>query len=81
MRIVKNSIREIDMIAYDSKNHQFIISFPETNKDQAHRSIKRIKKLIGNRMADQLTFGLAEFPQNGLIIEDLIEHAVLDCNS
>ena len=79
--IFKNSIREIDMIAYDTKNHQFIISFPETNKDQARHTIERIKKLIGNRLADQFAFGLAEFPENGLIIEDLIEHAVLACHS
>ncbi len=79
--IFKKSIRDIDMIAYDTKNHQFIISFPETNKDQAHHTIKRIKKLTGNRMADQFAFGLSEFPEYGLIIEDLIEHAVLACHS
>jgi hypothetical protein len=79
--VVKNSIRDIDIIVYDPTSHQFIISFPETNIGQAHHTIKRIKKLIGNRMADQLAFGLAEFPQNGLILNDLIEYAVLACNS
>jgi len=79
--IVKNSIRDIDMIAYDNLNNRFILSFPETNKAQANQSIKRLKKLIGNSMAGQLCFGIAEFPENGLIIEDLIEHANFTCNS
>jgi hypothetical protein len=79
--VIKNSIREIDIIVYDTESRQFIISFPETDITQAQHTIKRLKKLIGSRMASQLTFGLAEFPQNGLILEDLIEYAVNSCNS
>ena len=69
------------MLAYDTQNNQFIISLPETNKAQAHHTIKRIKKLLGNRMANQLALGIAEFPGNGLILEDLIKHATIACNS
>ena len=79
--VFNNSIRDIDMLSYDTQKNQFIISLPETNKAQAHFTIERIKKLIGIRMAGQLAVGVAEFPDNGLILEDLIEHAAIACKS
>jgi len=74
--VIKISIRDIDTIVYDPVNYQFIIIFPEINIVQAQSCIDRIKEIIGNRLADHLIFGLAEFPQNGLILDDLIKYAV-----
>ena len=45
--IFKNSIREIDLIAYDTKNHQFIISFPETKDKKITIILDRIFSNFG----------------------------------
>ena len=69
--IVRNSIREIDIPAYDEKNNQFIFFLPETSTDQAIQTMKRIRKIIGKRIADQLSFGIA----------DLLQHAMDLCSN
>ena len=74
--ILRDSLREVDVIAYDGANNQFIICLPESKKENAAKTIARLNEIIGKRISSQLSYGIAEFPEEGLIIEDLVERAM-----
>jgi hypothetical protein len=74
--ILRDALREVDLIAYDGANNQFVILLPESNKVEAERAVQRLNKIIGKRISSQLAYGISEFPDEGLIVEDLVEKAI-----
>ncbi|MFQ5649789.1 MAG: hypothetical protein ACE5IY_07590 [bacterium] len=78
--ILKESLRESDIATYDVSNNQYIIMLPESNREQAALTVTRLKRLLFKRTAGHLVAGLAEFPTDGLIIDDLVKGAVAACN-
>ncbi len=77
--ILKESLRESDIATYDVRNNQYIMMLPESNREQAELTITRLKKLLFKRTAGHLVAGIAEFPSDGLIMEDLVKCAIADC--
>ena len=73
--ILHDSLRESDIVTYDVSNNQFIVVLPETNKLQAQDAAKRLNRIFLKRSLFRLRIGLAEFPQDGWIIEDLVNIA------
>jgi hypothetical protein len=53
-----------------------VILLPESNKVEAERAVQRLNKIIGKRISSQLAYGISEFPDEGLIVEDLVEKAI-----
>ncbi|MFQ6112846.1 MAG: hypothetical protein ACE5NG_02025, partial [bacterium] len=78
--ILRESLRESDIATYDVTNNQYIVLLPESNKLQAMQTVMRLKKLLFKRTAGHLVAGIAEFPTEGLIIEDLVHSAMEACN-
>ncbi len=78
--ILKESLRESDIATYDVSNNQYIIMLPESTQEQASLTVTRLKKLLFKRTAGHLVAGIAEFPVDGLIIDDLVKSAVAACN-
>ena len=79
--ILKESLRESDIATYDVPNNQYILMLPESTREQAALTVTRLKKLLFKRTAGHLVTGVAEFPTDGLILEDLISKAVAVCIS
>lgn len=77
--ILKESLRESDIATYDVANNQYIIMLPESTREQANLTVTRLKKLLFKRTAGHLISGIAEFPTDGLIIDDLVKSAVAVC--
>lgn len=75
-----DALREIDIAAYDGANNQFVVALPESTKKQAQLAVNRLNEIIGDRIASQLHVGIAEFAEDGLIIEDLIKRAMAPTN-
>jgi GGDEF domain-containing protein len=71
----RDALRETDIATYDGVKKQFVISLPESTKKDAIQSVKRLKDVVSKATADHLSVGIAEFPEDGLIIEDLINRA------
>lgn len=78
--IIRDALRDSDIATYDVANNRYVIFLPESNKAQAMQTIMRLKKLLFKRTAAHLVAGLAEFPMDGLIIEDLVKKAMYSCN-
>lgn len=77
--ILSESLRDSDIACYDVANNQYIILLAESDKARAAQTVQRLKKLLFKRTAGHLLAGIAEFPQDGLIIEDLVKVAVASC--
>lgn len=79
-RILRDSLRDVDLIVYDGAKNQFVIFLPENNRTNAEKAVRRLSKILGKRISKQLFYGISEFPTEGLIVEDLIERAVESAN-
>ncbi|NIS23065.1 hypothetical protein GWN15_11645 [candidate division KSB1 bacterium] len=77
--ILSESLRESDIATYDVSNNQYVILLPESDLTQATQTVRRLKKLLFKRTAGHLVAGIAQFPSDGLIIEDLVRKAVEEC--
>ena len=73
-KVIRDVLRDIDIISYAAVNNQFIIVLPESTKSEAEDALRRIKGIIGMG-ANLLLAEVAEFPNDGLILEDLVAHA------
>ena len=73
--IFRDALRETDITTYDGVKKKFVIVLPESTKKDAIQSVKRLKDVISKAIADHLSVGIVEFPEDGLIIEDLINRA------
>lgn len=80
-RILRDSLREFDIISYDGANNRFVICLPESAKENAEKAVARLNDIIGKRISSQISHGIAEFPGDGLIIEDLVERAMESVNA
>ncbi|MBD3377004.1 hypothetical protein GF406_18395 [candidate division KSB1 bacterium] len=76
--ILRDSLRQCDLATYDSQHNQFILLLPETNLQQARKVVLRLNRLFFKRMLFQLQAGIAEFPEQGIVFDDLMAKAVQD---
>ncbi|MDQ2695518.1 MAG: hypothetical protein M3Z21_09130 [Pseudomonadota bacterium] len=73
---VRDALRETDLISYDVARNHYVIVLPESTKKQAAQIITRITDIAGRAGIGSLHVGMAEFPADGLILEDLLSQAV-----
>jgi hypothetical protein len=73
-KVIRDELRDIDIISYAAAYNQFIIALPGSTKLEALAAFRRIKETIGIG-ADHLLAEVAEFPNDGLILDDLVAHA------
>ncbi|MGH8629061.1 MAG: hypothetical protein ACREYC_28660 [Gammaproteobacteria bacterium] len=73
---IREVLREIDMVVYDSKSEHYIMLLPATTSAQTTKSVDRVKSLFAKGMMERLVVGIAEFPIDGLFVEDLLEVAI-----
>ena len=77
--ILRDAFRASDIVTYDSVNDQYVILLTESTKAQALQAVQRLKERLFRRTAVHLKAGMAEFPADGLTIEDLVNTAQGDC--
>jgi hypothetical protein len=73
--IVREALRGSDLVTYDAQHNHYVILFIESTKLQAVQAAKRVQALLSTRTSLRVRHGLAEFPADGLLLEDLITMA------
>lgn len=73
--VMRDALRDIDIMCYAGADYQYIIVLPESSKSNADYALARIKKVVEKNIANHLVAGVAEFPADGLILEDLVGYA------
>jgi hypothetical protein len=70
-----DSVRETDIVACSAEHHLYTVLLPETGEVEACLAVDRINRVIYDRAEVHLCTGLAEFPRDGLTVEDLFDYA------
>ncbi len=76
--ILPDWIRETDLVAYDAAAGRYVILMPELTKSQAERAVRRLNELLRARVATPTSVGIAEFPGDGLTLEEIVARAVVN---
>lgn len=72
---LRDSMRETDIVTYAAEHHLYVAVLPETTKQQVSRAICRLGQVFYDRTSMLLQVGVADFPKDGLTIEDLLSSA------
>ncbi len=78
--LLQDNLRESDIVTYDAAADQYVILLTETPAAEAKHAILRLNGLVFKHAAVYLRIGIAEFPLDGLIVEDLVNCAQAKCN-
>lgn len=73
--ILRESLRDSDILSYEVVNDRFIILLTDTDEKKAKNAVERLNDLVQEQIQTRLKAGIGEFPSNGLTIEDLIKYA------
>ena len=73
--ILRNTVRKSDIVACGPAPNEFVVVLAETAKKQAQPFTERFNELIASSGLTPLRTGIAEFPPDGLTIEDLVSRA------
>ncbi len=73
--LLRDNLRNCDMLTYDVTNDYYVILMPETSASFAEQAMLRLNEIISKRVKVNLRIGIAEFPADGLTIDDLVNHA------
>lgn len=76
--IFRDALRETDIITYDGGKNQFVLIMPETTRLEALQTVERLNKILSGKLYKDMEVGIAEFPEEGFIINDLVENAVVN---
>ena len=79
--ILQDSLRESDIVTFDAANNRFVILLPESDKAEALHAAGRLNRQFFQKTSTELRAGVAEFPVDGWIIEDLVNNAISTCQS
>ena len=77
--ILRDNLRHTDIVTYDFANDRYILLFPETTAADGDCAVGRLRTLLFKRVTALVRYGLAEFPNEGLIIDDLVNMAQSRC--
>lgn len=72
-------LRDTDVVTYDPADNRFVLLLTETDPGQARAAVARLDALVLERAGARLRAGIAMFPQDGLITEDLVMLASIQC--
>lgn len=72
-RIVESVVYRVDILVWYGDN--LVICLPETSTDQAEQLARQISEIVGASIVLQVPMGIASFPQDGLIYNDLVTKA------
>lgn len=69
-KIVASMTYDVDTIMWQGDN--LIVCLPETDRDQTIKLAKQISRLVTPSLNLELPIGIAVFPTNGLVFDDLV---------
>ena len=73
--LLRDTMRESDIITYAAEDHLYALFLPESDEAGARQAVDRIRRFFFDRAKVHLRVGLAEFPRDGLIVQDVFDRA------
>lgn len=73
--LLRDVLRETDVATYAAEQHLFAVFLLETREPEARCAVTRLRDLFHHHTGAQLRAGVAEFPRDGLTVEDLFGEA------
>jgi hypothetical protein len=73
--ILRNTVRKSDIVACGPAPNEFVVALAETSKAGALPFVDRFQELMLSSGLMPLRSAVAEFPPDGLTIEDLVSSA------
>lgn len=77
--LLRELLRDTDVVTYDPAENRFVLLLTETSPAQARAAVLRLENLLRERAGATLQSGIAMFPDEGLITEDLVTLAAGQC--
>jgi hypothetical protein len=79
--LLRDVLRESDVVTYDAALNQYVIALPDATREQAAYPVHRLEAAAEIRALTRLRVGLAQFPMDGLTLEDLVSFAQSQCEN
>lgn len=76
--LLRELLRDCDIVTSDPAVGSFVIVLPEAGRAQAVQASNRLRTAIYATTQERVHVGIAEFPSDGLIIEELVRAAGAD---
>lgn len=73
--LLRDASRESDIVTYAAEHHLYVAFLSESDEVAARHAARRFGEAFFNRTSLRLRVGLAQFPADGLTLEDLFEEA------
>jgi len=73
--ILRDTLRESDIATYSAADDRYILLLAESTRAQAQETVQRLNRLFHQRVYAYLRAGVAEFPHDGLTLDDLVKGA------
>jgi len=73
--MLRDLLRNSDIVTSDPAADRFIVLLPESNRAQAQQTANRLRSTLQSATQLRVRMGMAEFPADGLIIEELVKAA------
>lgn len=73
--LLRDTMRGSDIVAYAAEQHLYAAFLPESDERGASRAVRRLDRMFHDRSAFGLRAGIAEFPKDAFLVEDLFDQA------
>ncbi len=73
--MLRESTRATDIVTYAATLGRCVVLMPETAREQAELAVRRLRELTVSRLLMPVSTGLAVFPTDGLVLEELVRLA------
>lgn len=73
--LLRDVLRETDMTTYAAEHHLYAVFMLETREEEARRAVDRLGGLFLGRTGAPVRSGIAEYPRDGLTVEDVFAAA------
>jgi hypothetical protein len=78
--IIDDCLRGIDLATVDPASRRYIVLLPETTREQAEDTVRRMASVIFDETGLQIRAGIAEFRTDGVLLDDLVQVATAACD-
>jgi hypothetical protein len=78
--ILRDALRESDVVTSHAARNQYVLFLIETSRSQAAQAVGRLTDLAYRLARVNLRVGIAEYPADGLTVEDLVFEAETNCS-
>ncbi len=79
--ILYDCLRSSDLPMWDTEQNQYVVALPESTRERALEAADRLLRLVPAHLGVTVEAGVAEFPSDGLDMEDLIARAQERCTA